>query len=232
MRCVPPDNDYQQIVGASCRISPEVNFSRSWDSFGNIVIDGHIDSPHDYFEYESQGEAYLYEPYALHEPLNRIYYYPSPYTRPDEGLRRLLNSVSLNEYGSVTGRVTKLAAAVYRSLEYSPNTTNVSTTAMQALMLRKGVCQDYAHVLIALCRSVGIAARYVAGFLEGETLTHAWVEYYDGDAWRAVDPTHNRIVKTGYIKLSHGRDFDDCSIERGLFTGIVSQRLEVSLSVF
>jgi transglutaminase-like putative cysteine protease len=91
------------------------------------------------------------------------------------------------------------------------------------------VCQDFAHILIALCRLSGILARYAAGFPEGEGSTHAWVEYYEDGSWKAVDPTHNRLVETGYIKLSHGRNFGDCSIEKGIFSGIAEQNLNVQL---
>jgi transglutaminase-like putative cysteine protease len=121
-------------------------------------------------------------------------------------------------------------------MKYTQGATTTSTTAGEALALGKGVCQDFAHILIALCRLSGILARYTAGFMEGEGSAHAWVEYYENGSWRAVDPTHNRLVETGYIKLSHGWDFGDCSIERGVFSsvaggGCVEQTLNVQLQV-
>jgi transglutaminase-like putative cysteine protease len=231
LRCTPPDNEFQQVVSGICVVNPEGNICRGEDRFGNIVYGGHITGLHDYFEFEIFGEVKLSGCYLLEEKLNRIYLYPSVYTFPDETIRQLLVDAFLVPYESVTGKVLKLSNAVNRVLEYSTNTTNTTTTASEALKLGAGVCQDFAHLLIALCRCAGIAARYVAGFMEGEGYTHAWVEYYDDGYWKAIDPTHNRLIDTGYVKLSHGRDFDDCSIERGVFSGIVSQTLEVQLTV-
>jgi transglutaminase-like putative cysteine protease len=231
LRCIPPDNECQQIISETCRVYPAGNICKGKDSFGNIVYSGYIADRHDYFEFETLGEVKLSEPYLLTEKLNRIFLYPSAYTVPDKYIIRLLNVISLNDNESVTEKVMKLSGAIYRMLEYSPNTTTTTTTASEALKLGKGVCQDFAHLMISLCRCAGIAARYVTGFMEGEGYTHAWVEYYDNGCWKAIDPTHNCLVETGYVKLSHGRDFDDCSIERGVFSGIVNQTLEVQLSV-
>jgi transglutaminase-like putative cysteine protease len=231
LRCIPPDNEFQQIISETCRVYPEVTICKGTDSFGNKVYSGHIRDMHDFFEYETLGEAKLIQPYLLKENLNRIFLYPSFYTFPDKPIIRLLKAISLNDNDSVTGKVLKLSDVLYRILEYSPNTTTIHTTASEALKLEKGVCQDFSHLMIALCRAAGIAARYVAGFMEGEGYTHAWVEYYDNGYWKGIDPTHNQLIEMGYVKLSHGRDFDDCSIERGVFSGIVDQQLEVQLSV-
>jgi transglutaminase-like putative cysteine protease len=214
-----------------CHVYPQENIRTATDSLGNKMYSGFIGDRHNYFEFEASGEVKLSDSYVLDEKLNRLYLYPSVYTRPDTAILELLNAASLNADDSVTDKVVKLSDALYRSLEYSPQTTDINTTAAQALKIGKGVCQDYTHLLISLCRSAGIAARYVAGLIEGEGYTHAWVEYYDKGYWRAIDPTHNRLIETGYIKLSHGRDYDDCSIERGVFSGIVQQQLEVQLTV-
>jgi transglutaminase-like putative cysteine protease len=231
LRCTPPDNEFQQVVGETCLVNPDGNICRGEDRFGNIVYSGCIGSLHDYFEFEAFGGVKLSGCYLLEEKLNRIYLYPSVYTFPDEQVRNLLTDAFLADTEPITDKVLKLSGALNRVLEYSPNTTNTTTTASEALKLGKGVCQDFAHLLIALCRCAGIAARYVAGFMEGEGYTHAGVEYYDNGYWKAFDPTHNHLIDTGYVKLSHGRDFDDCSVERGVFSGIVNQTLEVQLTV-
>jgi transglutaminase-like putative cysteine protease len=231
LRCTPPSNDFQQVVSGTCLVNSTGNICREEDNFGNIVYTGYIAELHDYFEFETLGEVKLSGPYLLKEELNRIFLYPSIYTLPDSQLRSLLADAFLIAREPVTDKIIKLSGALNRVMEYSSNTTNTTTTASEALKLGKGVCQDFAHLMIALCRCAGIAARYVAGFVEGEGYTHAWVEYYDEGYWKAIDPTHNQIIDTGYVKLSHGRDFDDCSIERGIFSGIVSQTLEVQLTV-
>ncbi|MDR3262236.1 MAG: transglutaminase family protein [Tannerella sp.] len=231
LRCIPPNNEFQQVISETCRIYPAADISKGEDSFGNTMYSGCITGLHDSFEFEAQGEVKLSKPYLLAEKLNRIYLYPSAYTFPDEPVVRMLNTAALNIADTVTVKALKLSDTLYQMLEYSPFATNTNTNASEALKLGKGVCQDFAHVMIALCRCAGIAARYVAGFMEGEGYTHAWVEYYEEGCWKAIDPTHNRLVETGYVKLSHGRDFEDCSIERGVFSGIVIQQLEVLLTV-
>ncbi|MDR1747328.1 MAG: transglutaminase family protein [Tannerella sp.] len=229
LRCVPSDNDYQKLVSGTCEVSPCCRLSRSEDVFGNLVHSGVISEPHDSFVYESGGEVTLADVYALNEPLNRIYLYPSPYTAMDERLFSMLQTVEISADMSVTDKVSMLSDAVYKNIDYAPAATTVHTTASEALAIGRGVCQDYSHILIALCRASGIASRYVAGFYEGEKYTHAWVEYYEKDGWKAIDPTNNRAVECGYVKLSHGRDYEDCSVERGVFTGIVQQHLEIQL---
>ena len=121
---------------------------------------------------------------------------------------------------------------VYRAFVYTPASTTIRTTAEEAFAQRKGVCQDYAHVMLAVCRHVGLAARYIAGLLCGEGATHAWVEvYYDG-RWIGLDPTHNRMVDDNYITIAHGRDYRDCMLDIGIFSGCdVRQSQWVNASV-
>lgn len=121
-----------------------------------------------------------------------------------------------------------LCHAVYRHFTYEPGATTTATTAAEAFALGAGVCQDYSQVLIVLCRMAGIPARYITGLMMGEGATHAWVEIHDGVRWRALDPTNDRIVDDGYMLFCTGRDFDDCPIERGVFTGNATQTQTVT----
>ena len=79
----------------------------------------------------------------------------------------------------------------------------METTAAEVLERKEGVCQDFAHLMIALCRQRGIPARYVNGFLVGEGETHAWVEIFDGYNWLGFDPTHNCRISDGFISLQY-----------------------------
>lgn len=121
--------------------------------------------------------------------------------------------------------------AVYESMQYTKGVTSISTTAEEALSLGQGVCQDYAHILLSLCREEKIPARYVVGLLLGEGESHAWIEAFDGERWRGFDPTNNRLAEEDHIKISHGRDYRDCSINRGVFTGRATQRQTVLVRV-
>ena len=93
------------------------------------------------------------------------------------------------------------------------------TTAEEAFMQRKGVCQDYAHIFIALCHLAKIPARYVAGMMVGEGFSHAWVEILSDGVWYAIDPTHACMANDTYIKISVGRDAEDCMINKGIMKG-------------
>jgi transglutaminase-like putative cysteine protease len=99
-----------------------------------------------------------------------------------------------------------------------------------ALKLKRGVCQDYAHLMIAVCRSVGLPSRYVSGYhfvgdLQGsnanfEQASHAWVEtHIPGTGWLGFDPTNNVEVNWRYIKLGHGRDYKDIVPVKGVYRG-------------
>lgn len=107
----------------------------------------------------------------------------------------------------------------HRSIEYSIGATNLATTASQSLLRGYGVCQDYAHIMIALCRASHIPARYVSGYNAGEGAMHAWVETLCGDRWLAFDPTHNRATQDDCVFVACGRDYRDVAPTRGTFQG-------------
>ena len=124
-----------------------------------------------------------------------------------------------------------LCAKVYEHFIYAPGETNVMTTAGEAFVAGKGVCQDYAHVLIALCRMAGMPARYVSGLFVGEGASHAWAEVWMDGLWYGIDPTHNCLADEKYLKLCVGRDYSDCPLERGVFTGWAEQTQKVFTKV-
>ena len=93
------------------------------------------------------------------------------------------------------------------------------------------MCQDYSHILISLCHMEKIPARYVVGMLEGEGLSHAWVEIYENGMWIGLDPTNDLVVGEQHIKVSSGRDYGDCTINQGIFTGAANQTQTASVVV-
>ena len=124
-----------------------------------------------------------------------------------------------------------LMNSLSENFTYVPGVTGVFTTAEEAFTLEKGVCQDYAHILLALCRKSRIPCKYVAGMMIGEGLTHAWVDVFEAGKWLSLDPTHNRRCDDTYIVFSRGRDAQDCSINQGVFTGGGKQTQEVRVFV-
>lgn len=135
--------------------------------------------------------------------------------------------------------VRRLGEHIYRRFAYRPKTTGVSTRATDVLKLRMGVCQDFAHVHLGLCRSMGIPARYVSGYFFNTTrrpreieASHAWIEaWIPGFGWAAYDPTHARIADDRYIKIAHGRDYSDIRPVNGTYRGAPTRSLKVDVTV-
>jgi transglutaminase-like putative cysteine protease len=119
-----------------------------------------------------------------------------------------------------TGRLAdELAAFVRQRFSYAHDETTVRTTAAQAWAGRVGVCQDMAHVLISMCASLDVPARYVSGHMVGDGASHAWVEVFDASTGRAiaVDPTHARRTDLRYITTAVGRDYRDVAPTTGTY---------------
>ncbi len=120
----------------------------------------------------------------------------------------------------------RICAWSHRSLTYAHDVTTVRTSAIEAVAAGRGVCQDFAHVMLALCRAARLPARYVSGHLVGEGGSHAWVEVVVADATRrgraeavAFDPTHDRRAGSGYLTVAVGRDYADVAPTSGTFEG-------------
>jgi transglutaminase-like putative cysteine protease len=135
--------------------------------------------------------------------------------------------------------VRRLGEHIYRRFAYRPNTTGITTRASDVLKLRMGVCQDFAHVHLGMCRSLGIPARYVSGYFLNTTrrpreieASHAWIEaWIPGHGWAAFDPTHDRPADDRYVKVAVGRDYADISPVNGTYRGAATRSLRVSVSV-
>ena len=138
-----------------------------------------------------------------------------------------------------------LMRRIHQDFEYRQAATDVGTPALEALRLRQGVCQDFAHVMLGCLRGVGLAARYVSGYLltappPGETrlvgsdASHAWVSVHlpgDAGAWIDVDPTNCRAPGEDYVTVAFGRDYGDVSPLRGVIRGGARHELRVAVTV-
>ena len=132
-----------------------------------------------------------------------------------------------------------LMNAIHSGFLYLPGSTNVDTPLPEMVAARAGVCQDFTHLMLAVCRRQGIPSRYVSGFLytsdqelSGGDATHAWVEcLLPNDRWYGFDPTNNLLANDSYIKVHHGRDYDDVAPLRGIFKGAAETKIEVSVRV-
>lgn len=137
-----------------------------------------------------------------------------------------------------------LTEKIFREFKFDPRATDVSTPVAEVFKKRAGVCQDFAHLMLACLRSLGLPARYVSGYLEtrpppgkpkltGADASHAWVSVFCGEAagWVDIDPTNNLIPGERHITVAWGRDFSDVSPLRGVTLGAGSQKLQVAVDV-
>ena len=141
--------------------------------------------------------------------------------------------------GDVWGDVKLICRQIFRGFVYKPRTTGVGTDALAALRLRSGVCQDFAHVALGMCRCCGIPARYVSGYFinserrPGEDeASHAWIEaLIPGHGWSGFDPTHDRPADERYVKAACGRDYGDIRPVSGTYRGGKTRSLSVDVRV-
>ena len=140
--------------------------------------------------------------------------------------------------------VIALTARIFRDFKFDPRATDVTTPVADVLKKRAGVCQDFAHLMLACLRSLGLPARYVSGYLEtlpppgrarlvGADASHAWISVFCGDeaGWIDADPTNNVLPGERHITVAWGRDFSDVSPLRGVTLGAGGQRLAISVDV-
>lgn len=135
--------------------------------------------------------------------------------------------------------VKKCSDYIFTNFQYIKGITTIETTVAEILDHHSGVCQDFAHVMLEILRSLHIPSRYVSGYIcpnkngmRGEGATHAWVEaWIPGIGWTGIDPTNNIWITNTHVKLAVGRNFNDCSPIKGTFKGPARQSLSVFVFV-
>lgn len=255
IRLKPRNNEIQRLISYDIKISPH-SLTRDYiDIWRNAVGTFFIAEKHNVLEVVSvshvsvQRAPYIYQIHysnemrnIFHSELFKEHYLPflttSHFTT--------LESEQLEEILAAVGPVKNpvkfscdLMTYLFHSITYDPDATTVDTTAKEAWKLRRGVCQDYTHVMLSVLRHVNIPARYISGYLYvgkednlvGETATHAWVEVMvPGVGWIGLDPTNNVEVLENHINLCVGRDFRDVSPIEGVYQGGM-HTLEVKVQV-
>ena len=170
------------------------------------------------------------------------YLYPSRYCQPHEDFRKFVEPIWDPQVDSLQFALA-LNRRIYEELSYTPSATQVSTPPRVSLEKRQGVCQDFAHVMISCFRTMGLAARYVSGYLQtipppgkprlvGADASHAWVSVYLGPlGWLDLDPTNCVIPGLDHITIGWGRDYSDVPPVQGVFVGGGFTTLQVSVDV-
>jgi transglutaminase-like putative cysteine protease len=169
---------------------------------------------------------------------------PSQFARSSEPLEQLAGELKCDRHANPLELLTELNEAIYRMFAYVPNSTKVDSPIEEALRTRQGVCQDFAHIMIALVRPLRVPCRYVSGYMfhrdptqekqdrSLEGASHAWVEaLVPRLGWVAFDPTNNLMGADRHIRVAIGRDYADVPPTRGVYKGEAQSELSVAVTV-
>ena len=252
-RMLPGSTDAQFVLSSQLDIEPSTSVNYYTDYFGTRVaafdvLAGHsalditsrslvevrprpiefVDIPWDRLEREA-GRAV-----ATIEMLGQ-----SARTAPHPEVADIARSIA-SQHADPGRAALAIAAAIGDAVEYMPGVTGVHSTAAEAWVERKGVCQDITHITLGALREVGIPARYVSGYLHpsphpevGVPVTgesHAWVEWFGGD-WQGYDPTNGTEIGDRHVLVGRGRDYNDVPPLRGVYAGPVKGELHVRVTI-
>ncbi|MCD9623407.1 transglutaminase family protein [Rhabdothermincola salaria] len=263
LRACPITDEHQQLVSYRVTTFPSAKVSSFVDYWGTRVDAFGLRSPHVAMEVVAEATVEtLPRPLfssashraALDAPAFRDehaeYLAPSPHAEWDEGVRQAATTQAALVGPDTVGMVLAMHRFVGTSLRYTPGSTEIGVSVEDVLAHGHGVCQDFAHLAVALCRSQGIPARYVSGYLftRDETTnldpsedgdddvvsvqTHAWFEAaVPGVGWLGLDPTNQQPVGPRHVKIGHGRDYDDVQPLRGIFSGNTRATVEPHVEI-
>ena len=254
------EDAYQKIDFYLLTVLPATKLTEYPDFYGNMVHYFEVNPPHKQLVIESRSVVSI---------TSKVDYDRLPYGSDHSELENLSSNEELYEFLNDSTYIKRvlpiwkealdvkdnsndvfqtcyaLMSMVFELCVYCTNSTNSETTAEEFFKIKKGVCQDYAHLLIAYCRSLKIPARYISGYIWdpsegnkekvmiGSQASHAWVEVYiPKTGWIGLDPTNNKVVNEQYIKIGVGRDYDDVAPIRGTFYGGGKRRsMQVTVDV-
>jgi transglutaminase-like putative cysteine protease len=257
LRVRPATTSTQRCDEFTVRIEPEARVGRRADYFGTEVLEIGIVKPHSRLTVDVRARVVTADPpeppdagwdvvvTEAYEEAAGEYLLPGP-DEPENGRLDALLEAVRGETPLET--LNRLNDAFAERFEYKPGVTYVGSTVEAFLDVGAGVCQDYVHLGLILLRRLGIAARYVSGYLwaagedEGddsvEVQTHAWLEALlpgsDGrgePVWVAVDPTNRRFAGETHVKIGHGRHYTDVPPIKGVYQGAATSHLEASVQM-
>lgn len=256
---------YQTVAAHAVSVTPEpLTTSVHTDAFGNESWYLEIDIPHTILEVVKEAvvdvawsrvNVDLLDQWSLenarraiatapgHALARAMYGLPSRLVQPPPRLQRYMDTFLTGQMG-YGHALEELTRNIHRDFTYASGITSVHTTVDELLGLRTGVCQDFAHIGIAILRTLGIPARYVSGYietqpapgtqkLEGSDASHAWIAALAPDGqWIHLDPTNDQFADSRYVVSAWGRDFSDASPLRGIIqTEALSSELDVGVDM-
>ncbi|MGJ8672731.1 transglutaminase family protein [Rubritalea sp.] len=259
LRVWPQSNKSQKVLDRRLITNPETVIDSYIDYFGNMVEFFSIPHRHTKLTVTSVAEVETFVVKPAEEVLEvtigeaRQIYNSSLYQHYE--FLKPCGLVPLNQHFSIRKKffqqaeeigsaLLALNSWIYQKFEYKSGVTDVSTPISTIVKDRRGVCQDFAHLMLAILRSNGIPARYVSGYIEaydptlgdpemiGAAASHAWVEVcLPGGTWWGLDPTNNQVAGERHVVVAVGRDYNDVAPMRGTYMGANDQKLNVMVSL-
>ena len=240
MRLRPLDAGGQRCESFRIGTNPGGEVLGYVDRFGNTVRHFDTIAAHErlvvFTSREISTPVTFADPTRELSPLDRYdYLQPTAYAPARPEIATLARDCTVDGDGAATAFA--VMAAVNDALEYTPGATTVKTTAAEALASGRGVCQDFAHLMIAACRELGLPARYVSGYVHAPrrgtaAASHAWCDVFlEGNGWLSLDPTHGAAQTDHYVRLAVGRDYADVPPTRGIFKGAGQETMTVDVRV-
>ena len=259
VRMQPRSEANQRCLSFTLDVSPAANITQYGDSTGNTVHHFDIAGSHTEVKVVAQSTVQVQAVPAprpseagdwadLDAMTDAEDYWemllPSQFARSSEPLEQLAKELKVERRGGPLELLTQLNEGIYNKFAYVPNSTKVDSPIEEALLNRQGVCQDFAHIMIALVRPLRIPCRYVSGYMfhrdeaeekkdrSLEGASHAWIEAFIPNlGWIAFDPTNNLIGADRHIRVALGRDYADVPPTRGVHKGEAQSALSVSVTV-
>ena len=256
VRLRPRDDEQQRCQQFNLSITPKTVVHEFVDSLGNHIHHFDVPAPHQSLlvRAESVVEVWIPNPRPTTLPIDSWQtldalrttplldmLLPSTFAVASSYLLVFMQQYAFTRESDPLTTIDRIARTLYETITYTPQSTSVDSPIDVVLEQRKGVCQDIAHVMIAICRQLGIPARYVSGYLyhrrddndrSQADATHAWVEaWIPTSGWVGIDPTNNIGTGERHIRMAIGRDYADVPPTRGVYRGNASERLEVAVNV-
>lgn len=254
VRLEPRTFPYQKTVSAFIRVLPATRLRRFTDLFQNITHHFELPEPHDRLEIESlirvetvpldlmpavmEAGMEEYDDLSVREQIWTYLQESRWVSNHPEVWRQTVDLTT--GLDPVYVRARTIMEWIHDEFTYETGVTSVNTHPEEVFAIRRGVCQDFTHVMIAMCRSIGIAARYASGYLYngrsdhlvGSQASHAWCEVYlPGGGWIGFDPTNATLADERYVKVAIGRDYNDVAPVVGSYVGSSQVHMEVDVSV-
>lgn len=245
-RLEPRDDQDQRRISFSLDVAPATRARAATDGFGNTVHYFTVPQTHDamVLTARSRVETLLANPFSQPrgvavdpDPVDVWSYlrFGGPVLDVPE-VQQLAARFRPGAAEQVLAALQGLMGAIYADFDYQPEVTDVTSTVVDLLDLKRGVCQDFTHLFIAVSRAMDIPARYVSGYIcsasahasRGDGASHAWSEaWVPGYGWRGFDATNNVLSADMHVKVGIGRNYHDVPPTRGVYRGTSGQQVDV-----